>query len=73
MTAIMAALFLAVLTAGPAAASAASVAAELAKKPVFVDPAAPIQADADALLRKVQGAGTPIYIAVLPDDARAET
>ena len=73
VTAMLVALILAVLTAAPAMASAASVAAELAKNPVFVDPNAPIQADANALLEKVKAAGTPIYIAVLPDDARDET
>jgi hypothetical protein len=73
VTAMMAALILAVLPAGPAAASAASVAAELAKSPVFIDPNAPIQADANELRQQVQAAGTPIYIAVLPDDARKET
>ena len=73
VTAMLVALILAVLTAGPAAASAASVAAELAKEPVFVDPNAPIKADADALVSQIQAAGTPIYIAVLPDSARDET
>jgi hypothetical protein len=73
VTAMLVALIMAVLTAGPAAASAADVAAELAKNPVFVDPQAPIQADADALRRQVQSSETPIFIAVLPDDARTET
>jgi hypothetical protein len=73
VTAMLVALILAVLTAGPAAASAATVAAELAKSPVFVDPQAPIKADADALRQQVQSSETPIFIAVLPDDARTET
>ena len=49
VTAMMAALILAVVAAGPAAASAASVAAELAKTPVFIDPNAPVKADANEL------------------------
>jgi hypothetical protein len=67
------ALALAVLTAAPAAADAASVAAALRDSPVFVDPDAPVKADANALAEQVKSAGTPIYIAVLPDSARAET
>ncbi|MET0229027.1 MAG: hypothetical protein ABW234_10010, partial [Actinomycetes bacterium] len=67
------ALILAVLTAAPAMASADSVAAELAKNPVFVDPNAPIKVDANALREKVEAAETPIFIAVLPDEARTET
>jgi hypothetical protein len=70
---IMVALLLAALTAAPAAGSAASVAEALRKSPVYVDPAAPIQPDKDALLQKVEAAGTPIFIAVLPDPARDET
>jgi hypothetical protein len=54
-------------------ASADSVAAELAKNPVFVDPNAPIKVDASALLDRVEAAGTPIFIAVLPAEARTET
>jgi hypothetical protein len=70
--AVMAALALAVATAGPASASAASVAQALAESPVYVqDP--PFTVDKDALLQKVEAAGTPIYIAVLPDSAREET
>ncbi len=73
VTAMLVALILAVLTAAPAMASADSVAAELAKNPVFVDPNAPIKVDANALLKQVEAAGTPIFIAVLPDEARTET
>ena len=72
---LLAALMLGALTAGPAAAQATSaeVAAALAESPVYVADDAPIKPDRDALLRKVQDAGTPIYIAVLPDSARQET
>ena len=40
---------------------------------MFVDPNAPIKVDANALLEQVEAAGTPIFIAVLPDEARTET
>jgi hypothetical protein len=73
VTAMLVALILAVLTAAPAMASAASVADSLAKSPVFVDPNAPIKVDTNALLNQVEAAETPIFIAVLPDDARTET
>jgi hypothetical protein len=73
VTTVLVALILAVLTAGPAMASAASVADELKTSPVFVDPNAPIKVDTNALVEKVQAAETPIFIAVLPDDARDET
>jgi hypothetical protein len=70
--AVVAALALAVVTAGPASASAASVAQALAESPVYVqDP--PFTVDKGVLLQKVDAAGTPIYIAVLPDSAREET
>jgi hypothetical protein len=68
-----AALALVALAAGPAAADAASVAAALRGNPVFVDPDAPIKPDKAGLLEQVQAAGTPIFIAVLPDAARQET
>jgi hypothetical protein len=70
----LAALALAVLAAGPAsAATAAEVGAALRDSPVYVASDAPIQADKDALLRKVKAAGTAIYIAVLPASALEET
>jgi hypothetical protein len=68
------ALFLAVLTATPAsAATAAEVAAALRDSPVYVASDAPYPVDRDALLQKVQAAGTPIYVAVLPASAMDET
>jgi len=71
---VVAALFLAVLFAAPAsAATAVEVAAALRDSPVYVASDAPYQVDRDALLQKVEAAGTPIYIAVLPDAARDET
>jgi hypothetical protein len=68
-------LVLAVLAAGPAAAqatTAAQVAAELKKSPVYVDSAAEADIAKDAVLDRVREAGTPIYIAVLPTAARDE-
>ena len=67
------ALVVAVVTAGPAAASAETVAAELGRSPVYVAQDAPVQVDKAALVRQVEAADTPIYIAVLPDSARQET
>jgi hypothetical protein len=40
---------------------------------VYRDPNAEMQVSADQLLDKVNGAGTPIFIAILPADARQET
>jgi hypothetical protein len=71
--AVMAALALAVATAGPASAATASeVAAELKQSPVYVDPAAEADISKDRVLDRVREAGTPIYIAVLPTAARDE-
>ena len=72
---VLAALVLAVLTAGPAAAqatSAAEVATALNDDPVYVDQAAEIKISKDRVLGRVREAGTPIYIAVLPTSARDE-
>jgi hypothetical protein len=70
---ILIALFLAVMAAGPAAASAtpAEVAAALRKDPVYVDPEATADISAAAVRERVFDAGTPIYIAVLPESARS--
>jgi hypothetical protein len=70
---ILAALALAVLTAGPAAAAAtaAEVAAALRQNPVYLDPEAEAKIDADQVRDRVLGAGTPIYIAIMPESARA--
>jgi hypothetical protein len=70
---LLPALVVAALTAAPASASAASVAASLASSPVYVAPDAPIEVDRGELLRMVEAAGTPIYIAVLPASALEET
>jgi hypothetical protein len=72
---VVAALVLAVIAAGPAAAqatTAAQVAAELKQSPVYVDPAAEADIAKDVILDRVREAGTPIYIAVLPTSARDE-
>ena len=71
--AVVAALALAVVTAGPASAATASeVAAKLKQSPVYVDPAAEADISKDRVLDHVREAGTPIYIAVLPTAARDE-
>ena len=71
--AVVAALALAVVTAGPASAATASeVAAELKQSPVYVDPAAEADISKDRVLDRVREASTPIYIAVLPTAARDE-
>jgi hypothetical protein len=71
---ITAALALAVLTAAPAAAvTAAEVAKALAQSPVYVAQDAPFTVDKDALVRKIDAADTPIFIAVLPASATGET
>jgi hypothetical protein len=69
---ILVALFLAVVAAGPAAASAtpAEVAAALQKNPVYVDPDATADISADAVRDRIREAGTAIYVAVLPTSAR---
>ena len=70
---LLAALALAVLTAGPAmaqATTAAEVAAQLQQSPVYVDPDAGADISQDQLLERVREADTPIYIAVLPASAR---
>ena len=71
--AAVAALALAVMTAGPAAADVSGVAAALQKSPVYRAPNAELQVSTDQLLNRVDAAGTPIYIAILPTDARQET
>ena len=75
VTAIMAALFLAVLTAarGPAAAGGRGRGA-LKREPGVPWTRTPrCDISTDQLLDRVDDAGTPIYIAILPTDARAET
>ena len=69
----IAALALLTLLAGPAAATVAEVAEKLRVNPVYRDPNAEMRVPTDQLLGKVKEAGTPIYIAILPTDARAET
>jgi hypothetical protein len=70
---ILAALALAVLAAGPAAAqaTAAQVAEKLTQDPVYLDPGAEAKIDADQVRQRVMDAGTPIYIAILPASARS--
>ena len=69
--AILTALALAVMTAGPAsAATAAEVAAKLKQSPVYLDPEAEANISADLVREQVLEAGTPIYIAILPESAR---
>ena len=71
VTAMLVALILAVLTAGPAPwRRRPRSRPSSGKNPVFVDPDAPIKVDANALLEQVRGGRTPIFIAVLPDEAR---
>ncbi|MFD4789889.1 hypothetical protein ACFWN1_23105 [Streptomyces sp. NPDC058459] len=51
--------------------SASTIGQALRKSPVYVDPAASGQlsrADADALARKIEDAGKPVFVVVLPDD-----
>ena len=69
---VLAALALAVLTAGPAAAqaTAAEVAEQLRQSPVYVAPDAEAKINAEQVREHVLDAGTPIYIAVLPESAR---
>jgi hypothetical protein len=67
------ALALLTLLAGPAAATVAEVAEKLRQDRVYRDPNAEMRISTDQLLAKVKEAGTPIYIAILPTDARAET
>ena len=69
---VLAALALAVLTAGPAAAqaTAAEVAEQLRQSPVYVAPDAEAKINAGQVREHVLDAGTPIYIAVLPESAR---
>ncbi|HJU03024.1 MAG TPA: hypothetical protein VJ966_17650 [Actinomycetes bacterium] len=67
------ALALLALVAGPSAATVADVAEKLRESRVYRDPNAEMQVSTDRLLDKVNGAGTPIYIAILPTDARQET
>jgi hypothetical protein len=67
------ALALLTLLAGPAAATVAEVAEKLRQDLVYRDPNAEMRISTDQLLAKVKEAGTPIYIAILPTDARAET
>jgi hypothetical protein len=72
--AVVAALFLLGLVAGPAAASVASVAAALGRDPVYRDTSVGFLSaqDASRLLAKVEAADTPIFIAILSEDARRE-
>jgi hypothetical protein len=71
--AVMVALLLAVVAAAPAAAAtAAQVVAKLGQSPVYVDPGAEVDISRDQVLERIRGAGTPIYIAVLPTSARDE-
>ncbi|HEU4900128.1 MAG TPA: hypothetical protein VFX88_21560, partial [Actinomycetota bacterium] len=51
----------------------AEVAEKLREDPVYRDPNAEMRVSTDRLLGKVKEAGTPIYIAILPTDARRET
>jgi hypothetical protein len=70
---ILAALLLVLLAAAPAsAASAAQVADALRQSPVYVDPAAEVDISKDQVRDRVEGAGTPIFVAVLPTSARQE-
>jgi len=53
-----------------AATSVSTIAAELRRNPVYVDPAAAGQlstADARALSERIEAAGKPVFVAVLPD------
>ncbi|MFC9061692.1 hypothetical protein ACFTXB_27170, partial [Streptomyces sp. NPDC057074] len=66
---------LAVLMAGAPGAQAATdvseIGAALRESPVYVDPAASdllSDADADALADKIEAAGEPVFVAVLPAD-----
>ena len=70
---ILMGLLLAALAAAPVAAAAtpAEVAAALKKDPVYVDPEATADISAGAVRERVFDAGTPIYIAVLPESARS--
>jgi hypothetical protein len=73
VTSTLLALVVAVLAAGPAAASVADVAAELNKNPVYRQSDAEMRVSTDRLLEQVNDAGTPIFIAILPAAARGET
>ncbi|MFB7498607.1 hypothetical protein ACFC09_28635 [Streptomyces sp. NPDC056161] len=71
---LLAVLALVVMTAlapvATAATGVSTIAAELRKNPVYVDPAAAGQlstADARALRDRIEGAGKPVFVAVLPD------
>jgi hypothetical protein len=66
------ALALAVLAAAPAAAQTTvdRVAEALRQSPVYRDPNAEAKIDAAQVRERVLGAGTPIYIAILPTSAR---
>jgi len=67
------ALLLAVLAAAPASAvTADAVADALKQSPVYVDPEAGVSVSRDELLARVQGADTPVFIAVLPESAIQE-
>jgi hypothetical protein len=73
---VLAGLVLAVAFAGPVAAQATTVeevASALSESPVYVDDNAPYKADQAALVRQVRDAGTPIYIAVLPESILEQT
>jgi hypothetical protein len=70
---VVLALLVAVLAAAPAsAATAAEVAAALKQSPVYIDPAAEADVSKDQVVDRVRDAGTPIYVAVLPNAARDE-
>ena len=70
---ILLALVVTALAAGPAMASVADVVAALNKDPVYVAEGAEMPVSADQLRAKVREAHTPIFIAILPTDARNET
>jgi hypothetical protein len=73
---ILLALVVATLTAGPVAAQATSVesvASELSRSRVYRDQGAEMRVDTGRLLSAVDNAGTPIFIAILPAAARADS
>ncbi|MEU0442484.1 hypothetical protein ABZ202_22465 [Streptomyces sp. NPDC006186] len=77
LAALLSAFALLAATAPRAAAdtSLSTVAAALREKPVYVDPAASGElsaADADALAAKIEDAGKPLFVAVLPADYPTE-
>jgi hypothetical protein len=69
----MLALVVGVLAAGPAAADVADVAAALNRSSVYRDNGAEMRVDTGRLEERIDAAGTPIFIAILPAAARGET